>query len=232
MPVEASFAGRASAIPEALLFGILLGVLYDIFRVLRTALGLKTVRGSSRLSAWTARRRAEHRKRIFPKPESARSHTNGVRCGGAVLFLLDLLFSLLCGVGCAVFFYWRSDGMVRWYLLLSIALGFTAYYRTVGVLVMLAADAVTSAVRSCFIRLYNGTLYYVFLLLYRLAAGLVRVTRAASERIKRRMRHSAEKRAERKAEKRSLRLCAEAEAAAENFLAEGLRQQSGKSGSS
>lgn len=224
MQVEASFVGRASAIPEALLFGILLGVLYDVFRVLRTALGLKTVNGSSRLSAWTARRRAERRKRILPAPEDARPQKRGVRCGGAVLFLLDLLFSLLCGVGCAVFFYWRSDGMVRWYLLLSILLGFAAYYRTVGVLVMLAADAVTAALRSCVIRLYNGTLYYVLWLLYRLAVMLLRVIRAGAERIKRRLRHSAEKRAERKAEKRSLRLCAEAEAAAEAFLAEILGQ--------
>ena len=206
--VEASAAGRASVIPEALLFGILLGLIYDVFRVLRTALGLRAVSGGGQ-SGFTLRLRAVQRRRLIKEHRERSKKTRGHGAGAVVLFFLDILYALLCGIGTAVFLYWRNDGMVRWYLLLSVLCGFYAYYRTCGVLVMHAASALTALLRAADIWIYNHSAYYVFALLLRLfrvfCAGVSRFRALAAAR-RRYILH-------RRAAKRSEKLCAEASAA-------------------
>ena len=218
MLVEASVVGRASAIPEAFLFGILLGMLYDVFRILRTALGLRNTgkTGNDRLSAWTERRRKETRKRILPEREKSYEQRKK-HSGDMILFVLDLLFSLLCGVGMAVFLYWRSDGIVRWYLLLSVLAGFSACYFTVGVCVMRVSDAVTAGLRALCIRIYDHTLYYVLLLLFRLFRTKFRAGRGMLLRILASAAARRFARADKQARKRSAELLSEAENAAAEF---------------
>ena len=140
--VEASAAGEWRTIPEAVIFGILLGVLYDIFRAAAAALGLRQSAVGER--SLTARLR---RVRCRPiKSKAAVTDTDdGETCGSrrrkgipaqAIQFLLDILYFLLCGILGAVFLYWRSSGILRWYPVLGGLLGFWAYSRSVGVLMM------------------------------------------------------------------------------------------------
>ncbi|MGM9624671.1 MAG: spore cortex biosynthesis protein YabQ [Eubacteriales bacterium] len=67
---EATAAGEWSVIPKAVLFGILLGILYDGFRILRIALGL---RKKEYVSAWTARLCGIRRRRIPTQGKTTRT---------------------------------------------------------------------------------------------------------------------------------------------------------------
>ncbi|MBP3919083.1 MAG: spore cortex biosynthesis protein YabQ [Clostridia bacterium] len=70
--VEASAAGDYSVVPLALLFGVFIGVLYDVFRILRTSLGL---RREIHVSALTSRLRGMHRRPVT-QPPVKRLHRN------------------------------------------------------------------------------------------------------------------------------------------------------------
>ncbi len=108
--IEATAAGTWTVIPYAILCGVMLGILYDGFRLFRIATGLRTARVLQR----------------FRLPYIA-------------LCVLDMLFCVCAGAVFSVFLYHRDGGMLRWYTVLSAIGGFAAYMMTVGHPVMRVA---------------------------------------------------------------------------------------------
>lgn len=209
---EATAAGEWQVIPKAILFGILLGILYDGFRILRTALGL---REKEYVSAWTARLCGIRRKRIPTHKKTARAcgANESARTEPAVRkarmtglwyrfprlrlpspgkwirFFLDLLFSVMSGVLFSVFLYWQNTGILRWYAVLGALCGFFAYYQTIGRLVMHAAAFLLAVLRALLIVSYNHTVYYP-LLWFSMLFG------AVGDGLRRVISHAAKRRAE------------------------------------
>jgi spore cortex biosynthesis protein YabQ len=64
--------------------------------------------------------------------------------GYAVIFVQDILFFVIAAAVSAIFFYKFNSGRVRLSGVAFMILGFSAYYFTVGRLVMLVADAIIS----------------------------------------------------------------------------------------
>ena len=134
---EASAAGNLRALPAALLFGVLLGALYDLFRMLSSALGVReeSPADGGRLRKWILWLR-QYRCRALPRrkqavdgDEDGRNKRSHHRLPARVVqAMLDILYFLLCGVLGAVFLYWRNSGILRWYLILGGAIGFFIYY--------------------------------------------------------------------------------------------------------
>ncbi|MBQ7982304.1 MAG: spore cortex biosynthesis protein YabQ [Clostridia bacterium] len=196
--VEASAAGEWQAIPEAVLFGILLGVLYDVFRILAASAGLPSAADTppddSKRRHLTARLRALRCRRVTDGRAGTSGGTPRRRVPGFVLqLLLDLLYFLLCGVLGAVFLYWRNDGILRWYLVLAGILGFSAYHATAGVLVMRLCGLVLALLYAARVVLWNTVLYPPLRMGYRLLVWLGRRFRAAGKRIGQRLWHKAGK---------------------------------------
>ena len=85
--------------------GASLGAVYDLFRALRIAAGL-TLRRT--LPTW------------------------GRRLSAALLFISDVLFSLIASAALSVTVFHLLSGHIRWFILLGTGLGFLLYRRTVG----------------------------------------------------------------------------------------------------
>lgn len=181
--VEASAAGDAVVIPGALLLGALLGALYDIFRILHMVLGLRRVSGVSRLSGRLASFPVRHIRTDEAQPGAENGerkreagHETGEktrRCGKAVLlFFLDILYFLLAAVCAVLFIYRENAGMLRWYLPVSMALGFAVWYGSAGKAVMRLSAVLLGAIRAALVFTYNHTLFYAVLVLWRTGNAL------------------------------------------------------------
>lgn len=180
---EASAAGRLQAIPAALLFGVMLGALYDIFRMISASLGLREDPGSDggRLRPWLLRLRC-CRCRPFPGRRSQAADRTATasavrrRTAAAQILqaMLDILYFLVCGILGAVFLYWCNFGILRWYLILCGGIGFFAYSRSIGAVVLPICLLCMAALRAGICTLYNGILYLPLCWIIRLLTALGR----------------------------------------------------------
>lgn len=139
--LEVSLAAQLRAFFAALLLGILLGMLYDAFFILRALLGADTgERGKTRL--------AERQYPLLPSDFAKREKGRvGRGADFAVTAILDFLYALLFGFCLLLFTYWQSEGVFRLYYLVAAALGFSSYYLTFGRLVASSAAAIVFLIR-------------------------------------------------------------------------------------
>ena len=139
--LEVSFAAQVRAFFAALLLGVILGILYDAFFILRALLGAHTgKRGKTRL----AKRQYPLLPSDFLKREKGRA---GRGAELAITAILDFLYAILFGFLLLLFTYWQSEGVFRLYYLAAAALGFAAYYLTLGRLVASCSAAIIFLVR-------------------------------------------------------------------------------------
>ncbi len=92
--------------------GASLGAVYDVFRAARIAAGM------------TLRCCFSRRGEVLP--------TWGRRLSAALLFISDVLFSLIASAALSVTVFNLLSGHIRWFILLGTGLGFLLYRRTLG----------------------------------------------------------------------------------------------------
>ena len=109
--------------------GAMLGVIYDVFRIVRIA----TCPAKN-----TAPKRPGLLRRLLPAENILFA---------ILVFLEDILFSLIAGVVVAIFIFNINDGQIRWFALAGAILGFFIYYQTVGRLVISVADIILRILR-------------------------------------------------------------------------------------
>ena len=120
----------------ALVLGLLFGVLYDALRITRMLVGITPVHVKH--ISWTRRLPSRHIGRVGKGPVSEL----------IFIHLLDIIYGLCTGVCFCVFLYALNNGRFRWYLLLGCALGFAAYYYSVGKLVLRLSGYIVAVLRS------------------------------------------------------------------------------------
>ena len=108
-------------------FGVLLGLCYDVFRIIRILLGWH-----QGLSAYTPEKR--HRWHHW--------------AGQILLFVQDLLFGVLSGVVLILILYFVNDGQVRFLAPLGLACGFFAYTFTLGKLICAVSEVIARFIRK------------------------------------------------------------------------------------
>lgn len=123
---------EARLIVYAFLFGLAAGAVYDLFRIMRTFLGIGLA--------------AEKKYTECDLPLIGRQRKKeGVRQGKlakTLLFAADLGYMLIFAASVTVFYYSFSDGIVRWYTLLGVGTGFYTYMKTVGAVTKKAVGAI------------------------------------------------------------------------------------------
>ncbi len=113
-----------SFILYSLVIGVLLGTVYDVFRIIRMAF---TVPGIV-ADIYRGRR---HRSRFTVN---------------VIVFICDILFFVVAAVISAIFIFYANNGRIRGIALFGSLVGFALYYNTVGRLVTLIAGSVIRAV--------------------------------------------------------------------------------------
>jgi spore cortex biosynthesis protein YabQ len=114
--------------------GAVLGVLYDVFRIMRVAM-----------------------KPSQKMPAGLRAVYNVI--GDAIIFFEDILFSIVASVVVTVFLFHINNGQVRWFVLAGAGIGFALYYITVGRLVIMCAEAIISFIRALIHFILSLTLF-------------------------------------------------------------------------
>lgn len=91
----------------------------------------------------------------------------------------DVLFFLLASVATVVYLYHANDGIVRWYLLSGLFLGFLLYYVTVGKITVNLFEVITLAFRVLLAYVAYFTVRPLTFVLRMLSRGLARLWHAA-----------------------------------------------------
>ena len=101
--------------------GVGAGLFYDLLRVTRIFLGVHYSRSlSERVRQWK-----------LPLLSPYKEHDESPALG-AVIFLEDLLFCILCGVAMAILYYETNDGKIRPLAAVASVAGFFLYRMTLG----------------------------------------------------------------------------------------------------
>ncbi len=143
--------------------GVLLGIVYDVFRILRIA-----VEPSNRLrllNIITDKKTADEKK---PYGETVRT---------VIIAIEDIIYSIICAVVISVMIFHINSGHPRWFILLGTALGFFVYYFTVGKIVMLFSSYIILFVRTVFMFVMKLTLFPLLKLISFLSRIAVRLLR-------------------------------------------------------
>ena len=129
----------------AVVVGIGLGALYDVFRISRVFFGVRYSRWGETLQARV------HLPFISPPKKHKKNPFLAT-----IIFFEDLLFGILSGIAMILLFYLENNGKIRFPALLCATGGFFLYRATLGRLVMLCSDMIAFCM-SVFVR------YTVFL---------------------------------------------------------------------
>lgn len=138
----------------AFLFGIAAAAVYDVFRMIRTffGCGLKSEKHFTEYALPLIGKQKQHKNKL------------GKHISDAALILFDLLYMLAFAVSVTLFYYSYNDGIVRWYTLLGIGIGFFTYMKTVGVVTRKTVGAILFAlVTLCRYAWYFGIKPFILL---------------------------------------------------------------------
>ena len=134
---------QATITVYAALLGGFLGAVYDVIRLSRALIG---VRYSDRLSSRLARTSLPL---IGCLPfEVIRSRKRREMATNLFIAVGDVCFFLVASVAVPVFLYHANNGILRWYLLVGILLGFVLYRMTLGRLTEMFSEIFTFVVRA------------------------------------------------------------------------------------
>lgn len=134
--------------------GAFLGVLWDVFRIIRIAFhGRKTGAAPPVRLPSTGE-----------GVERALSFKHGTKIPSLTFFgtfLCDLIFCLICAVCVVLLLFQLNDGEVRMFSLLGALAGFAVYYFTVGRLTVYFSDVIIKAVKKTVYTVLRFTLFPV-----------------------------------------------------------------------
>ncbi len=132
-------AEEARLILLLFIFGFAAALVYDLFRILRTFLGCGLAANEKYTSLELP---------LIGKAGRGGKTALAKNVSRVMLFVFDLLYMTLFAVFTVIFFYSYADGVVRWYTLLSLALGFFVYMKTVGTVTKNAIGAIIFALST------------------------------------------------------------------------------------
>ena len=124
------------------LFGILLGVAYDIIRIQRVLLGVEYRSKKQRINYRDIELPIIKKKAYFEQKAVSKGILN------VYIALGDILFVTLCGVITVLVAYAYNSGRVRVIILIGLLVGFLIYYFTIGKLVMKLSELIAFLLRS------------------------------------------------------------------------------------
>lgn len=121
--------------------GIFLGVIYDVVKLSRVMLGISAY-------SETGKKLAQISLPLIKNRSSAAKPRRSSAFSVIMLFLGDIVFSLISAAVYSVFLFHAIRGLVRWYFLLASAAGFFLYYFTVSKIAMVAIEILFFGIKT------------------------------------------------------------------------------------
>ena len=168
---------QAMATLIAIVVGAGVGLIYDGIRLGRAIIGIRyTDRLSHRFSAVHFPLIG-----ILPQKEAPQRKRKEFFISLYVA-MGDVIFFLLASVATVVYLYHANDGIVRWYLLFGLFLGFLLYYVTIGKITVNLFEVITLALRLLLAYVAYFTVRPLTCVLHALLRALARLWHIAYER--------------------------------------------------
>lgn len=120
------FYDPAALIIKAALLGVVLGVIYDVFRFLR-------ISASSNVPSGAFFEKIRPKKPILTQRKQKKTIKIGKK---AIVFIEDILFFIISAVAEILFFLGLNDGEIRIYCLIFTLIGFILYLLSIGRIVI------------------------------------------------------------------------------------------------
>lgn len=138
----------------SLIFGAIMGGLYDCIRIQRVLLGISRYTEAANAPIFCPKLWKKREKRM-PK-----SSCDLIKRG--FLVLQDIAFCLTVGVLLSVLLFYQNNGEFRGFVLVGVATGFLAYYFTVGKLVIRISEYLVFAIKTAILYvIYYTTLPFI-----------------------------------------------------------------------
>ncbi len=179
---------------SASIFGVFLAFLYDGVRLLRMLCGVSYT--GAFIKGPFFRLAKEKREKIAAFRDKQKAYRVFL---SALQFLTDFLFFSFFGVTYSIFLYYVNHGIFRFAFLLATGLGFFLYRQTVGRLVFLLLEELSSffllfiflvakivgfPLKICYYYIFNK-IFGVFLLLFRKVCAIIKEKKNIRDEIKR-----------------------------------------------
>ncbi len=164
--MEVSIAEHAALLAYSVVVGLLLGALYDLFRLTRTFLGIGIDYREKKLLS-------ELSPPIIGKREQRRGHALGRAAGYAAVFVFDIVYMAAATAVTVIFVYHAHSGTPRGFALIGEAAGFFVYMKTAGKLTSELAAYI-------FFLVDTAVRYVIFFTVTPIRALLVRAARLAA----------------------------------------------------
>ena len=129
---------------SSFVFGIGIGIFYDLHRILRVFFGVQ----------YTQNRPTKFFSKPLPILKRSLGEIRQGKCKKmflfALMFIQDLILCCVSAVGIVILNYAFNDGRLRFYTILALFIGFFLYYFTFGKLVMFLSEWIVFFLRGIF----------------------------------------------------------------------------------
>lgn len=164
-----SISEQFAVIGYSVIMGVFFGIIYDFVKITRVLQGISAYSGISHKIHGMKLPLIRHR---FSDPKKKKNSARAI----IILFLGDIIFSLLCAAAYSLFLFHAIRGQVRWYFIVATAVGFFLYYFTVSKIVIKLIEALFWVVKIVIIYLWEAFLL-PFRLIYRIAVKIAKFFR-------------------------------------------------------
>ena len=129
------------------IMGVVMGIIYDFVKLSRAMLGISKYSATAKKLSAVRLPGIKYRSRHKGKMKAAAEYV--------LLFIGDIIFSLICAAVYSLFLFHAIRGQLRWYFLLSSAIGFFLYYFTLSRFNLLVIETVFFGFRVVFLYLFE-----------------------------------------------------------------------------
>ncbi len=156
----------------AIAVGIVLGIIYDVFRIQRISM-------SRDYHFVNIRKRENNSKTLNLLTNFLLSDT----LKSVIIFIEDVAFFVLSAIIVIIFIYQSNSGIIRWFEMSGAVIGFALYYFTVGRLVVSLSEYIIFAVRWVIGTVFKYTLLPIATLIYKLLSIAFRAVKLRGDMI-------------------------------------------------
>ncbi len=140
--MEISFASQLFVFLASLILGLVLGVLYDVIRIIRALLGI------SYINRFTQRLKVLRLPLI--KNPLCKAGVHSRTFDSIIIFITDVVYFLIVTLALMIYIYHMNSGIVRWYIFAGAMIGMLMYYITIGRLVISVSEYIVFFLKVIF----------------------------------------------------------------------------------
>lgn len=133
-------------------WGLILGVLNDVNRIIRVFCGVA-------YSKKHFGKLYEVDLPIVHRPLGKREGKIHNKALSLLIFFQDIIFFIVTGIGITVLNYEFNEGRFRFYTVLGVFIGFVLYYFTLGKIVMMVSEGIVFFIKAAFLVVFSAILH-------------------------------------------------------------------------